>query len=49
MADYVRVKINLKDVISQKDYTLKVSNATELTKVFKELDKLNIKDAFIQK
>lgn len=49
MADYVRVKINMKDVISQKDYSLKVSNATELGKVFKELDKLNIKDAEIQK
>lgn len=38
-----------KDLIRQKYYVLKVNSATLLSKVFAELDKLKIKEAFIQK
>jgi hypothetical protein len=48
-ADYVRVHWGKKEVLTQKDYTLKVSNATALGQVFQELDKLEITDAYISK
>lgn len=48
-ADYLRIKWKTKDVILQKDYTLKVTDAATVGKVYLELEKLNIKDAFISK
>lgn len=48
-ADYLRIRWKTKDVILQKDYTLKVSNAVTVGKVYLELEKLDIKDAFISK
>jgi hypothetical protein len=46
-ADYVKIRWKNKDVLTKKDYTLKVSNATTVGQVFQELDKLEITDAFI--
>lgn len=48
-ADYLRIRWKTKDVILQKEYTLKVSDAATVGKVYLELEKLNIKDAFISK
>ncbi len=48
-ADYVKVKWRTKDVLTKKDYTLKVSTATTVGQVFQQLDKLEITDAFITK
>lgn len=48
-ADYVKVSWQKKDVITKKDYILKVSNATTVGKVFQELEKLEITDALISK
>jgi uncharacterized protein YggE len=48
-ADYVKVNWRTKDVLTKKDYTLKVSNATTVGQVFQQLDKLEITDAFIAK
>ena len=48
-ADYVKVKWRTKDVLTKKDYTLKVSSATTVGQVFQQLDKLEITDAFIAK
>jgi hypothetical protein len=38
-----------KEVINQKEYILKVNSATLVTKVFTELDKLKIRNAFIHR
>jgi len=46
-ADYVRVKLWSKDVLTRNEYLLKVSTATILGKVFQKLDQLEITDAFI--
>lgn len=46
-ADYVKVRWQKKDVLTKKEYTLKVSNATTIGQVFQELEKLEIKDASI--
>jgi uncharacterized protein YggE len=48
-ADLVRIKWRAKDLLSQKDYTLKVDGATTVGKVFIQLDKLKIYDALIWK
>ncbi|MEI2696011.1 MAG: SIMPL domain-containing protein [Saprospiraceae bacterium] len=48
-ADYVKVKWRTKDVLTKKDYTLKVSTATTVGQVFQQLDKLELTDAFIAK
>jgi uncharacterized protein YggE len=48
-ADYVKVKWRTKDVLTKKDYTLKVMTATTVGQVFQQLDKLEITDAFIAK
>jgi len=48
-ADYVKVKWRTKDVLTKKDYTLKVSNATTVGQVFQQLDKLEITEAYIAK
>jgi uncharacterized protein YggE len=48
-ADFVKIRRQKKDVLTKKDYTLKVSNAATIAKVFAELDKLDITDAYISK
>jgi hypothetical protein len=48
-ADYVKVRWQKKDVLTMKEYTLKVSNATTVGQVFLELEKLEITDAYISK
>jgi uncharacterized protein len=48
-ADYVKISWQKKDVLTKKDYTLKVSNATTVGQVFQELEKLEITDASISK
>ncbi len=48
-ADFVKVSWQKKDVLTKKEYTLKVSNATLVGQVFLELEKLEISDAFISK
>lgn len=48
-ADYVKVKWNKKDVVTQKRFTLKVADATAVSSVYQQLDSLNIKDASILK
>jgi uncharacterized protein YggE len=48
-ANYVKIRWQNKDVQTEKQYTLKVSNATTVGRVFEELEKLDIKDAYITK
>jgi uncharacterized protein YggE len=48
-ADYVKVKWQKKDVLTKKDYSLKVTNATTLGHVFQKLEELEITDAYISK
>ncbi|NBO62371.1 MAG: SIMPL domain-containing protein, partial [Flavobacteriia bacterium] len=46
-ADYVKVSWQKRDVLTKKEYLLKVGNATAVGKVFQELEKLKIQDGFI--
>lgn len=46
-ADLVRIEWRKKGVITQKQYSLKLGNATMLGQVFTELDKLEITDAYV--
>lgn len=46
-ADYVKIRWQKKDVLTSKDYTLKVSNATTVGQVFLKLDELEIADAYM--
>lgn len=46
-ADYVKVRFRTKDVITRKDYLLKVASATALGQVFQQLDKIDITDAYV--
>lgn len=48
-ADYVKISWQKKDVLTKKDYTLKVSNATSVGQVFQELERLEITDASVLK
>ncbi|NLJ83266.1 MAG: SIMPL domain-containing protein [Bacteroidales bacterium] len=48
-ADYVKIKWQKKDVLTSKDYTLKVSHASIVGQVFMELEKLEITEASISK
>ena len=48
-ADYVKIRWQKKDVLTKKDYTLKVSSAKTVGQVFQELEKLEITDASISK
>lgn len=48
-ADYVKIRWQKKDVLTTKDYTLKTADAATVTKVFQELDKLEITDAKISR
>ena len=45
-ADFVKIRWQKKDVLTKKDYTLKVTNAMTVGQVFLELEKLEITDAF---
>ena len=46
-ADFVRVRWTKKDVLTRKDYVLKLNSAAQVGEVFQELDKLEISDADI--
>ena len=48
-ADYVKIRRRQKDLLTKKDFTLKVNTAAIVGQVFQELDKLDITDAFISK
>lgn len=48
-ADYVKVRWQKKDLLTKKEYTLKVSTATMVGQVFQELENLEITDASISK
>ncbi len=48
-ADYIKVNWQKKDVLTKKNYTLKLADATIVGKFFQELDKLEITDANISK
>ncbi len=48
-AEYVKVSWRTKDVLTKKNYSLKVSDATTAGNVFKELEKLEITDANISR
>lgn len=48
-AGYVRVKWRSKDVITKKDYTLKVKNSTIVGQVFQQLEELKMNIAYISK
>jgi uncharacterized protein YggE len=47
MANFIRVDWKKKDLITEKNYMLKVADAVMVGKVFQELDKLDIRDARI--
>jgi len=49
IADYVRVSWQKKDVITQKNYTLKVSDAASVGQVFQELNQIEINEAYFSK
>jgi uncharacterized protein YggE len=48
-SDYVKVSWRKKEVVTQKDYTLKVADAAAVSVVFMLLEKLQILDAYISK
>lgn len=48
-ADYVKIRWQTKDVLTKKEYELKVTNATTVGQVFQELEKIDITDASIAK
>ncbi len=47
-ADYIRVRWSKKDVLTSKDYLLKLETAAQVSKVFEEFAKINIQDLSIQ-
>lgn len=46
-ADYVKIKWKTKDVLTKKEFVLKVSTATTVGQVFQQLDNIEITDAYI--
>jgi hypothetical protein len=48
-ADYIKIQWQKKDVMTKKEYTVKVSDATTVGKVFQKLDEIEITDAWISK
>lgn len=48
-ADFVKVHWRKKDVITKKEYTLKLSTASELSAVFQELENIEINEASISR
>ena len=48
-ADLITIRWKNTGLLTQKEYTLKLSNATQVGQVFQQLDKLDITDAGIQR
>jgi uncharacterized protein YggE len=48
-SDYVKVRRQKKDMLTKKEYVLKVETAAMVGQVFQELDKMDITDGFISK
>ncbi|MEO8148205.1 MAG: SIMPL domain-containing protein [Bacteroidia bacterium] len=48
-SDYVKVRWTKKDVLTAKDYMLKVTSASEVSKVFEELSKIKIQELSIER
>jgi uncharacterized protein YggE len=48
-ADYIQVKWNKKDVISQSEYELKLSTAQQVADVFEKLNEMKIENIYISK
>ncbi len=48
-ADWVKIKRRTEDVLTQKDYVLKVASAKTVGQVFQQLEKMEITDAYILK
>lgn len=48
-ADFIKLKWQKNEVVNQKQYVLKVANAETVGKVYGELDRLDIKDAYISR
>ena len=48
-SDYVKIRWKKKEVISSKQYMLKLATAQEVSKTFEKLDELKIQDAYISK
>lgn len=48
-ANFIKIKRKPNEVITQKEYTLKVATATQVGKVFQQLDRLEITDAGIMR
>jgi len=48
-SDYVKIRWKKKEVISSKQYVLKLATAQEVSKTFEKLDELKIQDAYISK
>lgn len=48
-ADYVRVRWTKKDLLTRKDYILKLNSAMQVGQVFQEMDKLEINDAEVSR
>ncbi len=48
-SDYIRINWRKQEVISIKQYTLKLSTAEQVSKAFEKLDELKIEDAYISK
>jgi hypothetical protein len=48
-ADYLNRRWRSKEVISQKEYLLKLEDSNSLSKVFQMLDEINIQDAWISR
>lgn len=48
-ADYIKISWQKKDLITKKNYSLKVSDATTAGKVFQVFEELEITDAYISK
>lgn len=46
-ASYIRMRWKGKDVLSRKNYRLKLSDAVTVSRLFEQLDKLNIDNAYI--
>ncbi len=48
-SDYVKIRFRRKEVITTKQYTLKLATAEEVSKTFEMLDELKIQDAYISR
>jgi uncharacterized protein YggE len=48
-SDYVKIRRQKKDMLTKKEYVLKVATASMVGQVFNELDKMDITDGYISK